>query len=115
LFFAENAAITITEQTANSVTFSYPVVPKASISGRAYEIQLLDASGNVVSTKYQSFDYFNEDFDKILSNAFDNLQPDTDYKISIRALNSLYSEDVLSEGTLSSNAITVEFKTGKAE
>ena len=113
LFFADDAKVTVKRVTSDTVYVSFPVVPEESLSGRAYKVEVKDANGNthVGCTATQ---YYNENFDEILTTSVGGLLPDTEYTVSVYAMNSLYCWEVNNEeecGSIISEPITTTFKT----
>lgn len=111
IFFSDEAEITVTNTFTNSVAISFPPVPKESLSGRVYEIKALDAAGREVSVSYKGVEYFNEDFDTPVAVSVGGLSPKTKYTIEVRAVNSLYTAEITSRGTLYSQPLSVEVTT----
>ena len=113
LFFADDAKVTIKCVTSDTVHLSFPVVPEESLSGRAYKVEVKDANGNtyIGTTATQ---YYNENFDEILTTSVGGLSPDTEYTVSVYAMNALYCWEVNNEeecGSIISEPITTTFKT----
>ena len=114
LFFAEGSKITVDQIQDSSVQISFPAVPAESLMGRVYEIVAKDQAGNTVFKEYVGVEYFNEAYDVPLKHGISGLSPNTEYTVSVRAINSLYSAEITDEGTLYSQPISASFKTASA-
>lgn len=111
LFFADGAKVAVYDVFDTAASISFPVVPEESLSARAYEVTVTDASGKVVSTDYLAPEYYTDNFDAKLQLKLDGLTPNTQYTVSVYAVNPLYSVDVADEGTLRSVPLTASFTT----
>lgn len=115
IFFAEDAEVGVEALYTTAAIISFPPVPKESLSGRVYEIKLLDEYGDLISTQYKGTEYFNEDFDTPIKVSVSGLESDTEYTVEVRALNSLYTAEITQKGTLYSEAISTTFTTPEKE
>lgn len=111
LFFADGAKVAVYDVFDTAASISFPVVPEESLTARVYEVVLTDANGKVVSTDYLAPEYYIEKFDTKLQLKMDGLTPNTQYTVSVYAVNPLYSVDVADEGTLRSVPLTATFTT----
>ena len=111
IFFAEGAAVTVTNVTETSITVKVPHVPAESLSARAYEFVVTDAKGNVVKKVYRSLAYYKDDFNQVASVTIDGLTAGTEYTVSVRAANPLYNYNVTADSTLFSAPLTKTFTT----
>ena len=109
IFFADDAEAIFEGIVGNTSTISFPVVPKESLSGRAYEISVYEKDGALVSTEYIADYYYQEIYDRRVFVELENLVSGKEYKVVVTALNSLYLTDLSSETTLRSNSLAVEF------
>ena len=112
LFFANDAKVTVNRVTSDAVYLSFPVVPEESLTGRAYKVEVKDANGNTY-TEYTATEYYNDNFDTILSTSVGGLKPDTEYTVNVYALNSLFCWEVNTDecDSIFSAPITTTFKT----
>lgn len=111
LFFDETASIELANQTNYYVDITFDTVPLTSLTARAYEVVLKNASGYEIAKKYVTPDYFNEDR-KTLTTFFDCLQPENTYTVHVTALNPLYCNEILGPTTMRSNTLIKEIVTG---
>ena len=108
LFFAENATLTVSKDSETSVSVSFLPVPEESLTARAYEVTVSDTTG-VVAQQYISYPYFADNFTTAIKVTVNGLVAGTEYTVSVRAANPLYSMDVTTEGTLFSAPLTKTF------
>ncbi len=112
LFFADDAKINIDRVTSDAVYLSFPMVPEASLTGRAYKVEVKDANGNT-HTEYTATEYYNDNFDTILKTSVGGLKPETEYTVNVYAVNSLFCWEINSDryDAIFSAPITTTFKT----
>lgn len=115
IFFSEGSEITIEKINVTSVNISFMPVPAESLSGRVYEVTVRDSAGKLVSETYAGVEYFHEYFDKPIKHTVVGLEHDTEYTVSVRAANSLYTAEIRDKGTLYSKPLTATFKTKAGE
>ena len=108
IFFADDAKVTLGMNTAGLATISFPPVPTESLSGRVYKITLKDAGGTVKQTLYKGVEYFNES-KELISVGLSGLAVGKEYTVEVCAVNSLYTAEISSRGTLTSKPITLTF------
>ena len=113
LFFADDAKVTVNRVTSDAVYLSFPMVPEDSLTGRAYKVEVKDSNGNTY-TEYTATEYYNDNFDTILSTSVGGLKPETEYTVNVYAVNSLFCWEINTDeecGSIFSAPITTTFKT----
>lgn len=115
IFFANGAEVSLDCVFSTNLSASFLPVPEESLTARIYEAVLTDKNGNAVATQQIPLEYYVDNFTTPLQIQFNDLQPETEYTLSVYALNSLYSVDIASEGTLRSKPLTATFTTPQPE
>ena len=118
LFFAENATVEVVEKGAYEAKLRFDPVPQASLTARIYKATVKNGAGKTVCERYISGDYFNEPTSPI-EVSVSGLEPQTEYSVSVVAINSLYCSELnryetSAEGRLpvmQSEALTATFTT----
>lgn len=114
LFFAEGAEINVDLVTFNGISFNFLPVPAESLSGRGYKIELKNSAGEIVSTEFiEHNSYRNEDYTTPVSHSLTGLEPESEYQLSVYAVNPGVETKLNYEGAFISEPISLEFKTGK--
>lgn len=113
IFFADGAEVTVEEVKSDSVLISFLPTPKESLPGRVYKISVADPTGTEVFAKYIGTDWFNEKYDTPIKSWVDGLLPSVKYDISVSAVNSLYTTEIMEDTTLSSEPISVSVTTAE--
>lgn len=110
IFFPENAVITEKAVTATSVTVEFPSVPAESLAARVYKLVATDAEGNEV-VGYRVPAYYEGDRTTPITMTLSGLTANTEYTLTVYALNPLYSNDIADKGTICSEALSTTFTT----
>lgn len=118
LFFVDGATVSVADSTAYEANVQFDPVPQTSLSARIYRVTVTDNAEKKVCERYVSNDYFNEPTAPITVNV-SGLEPQTEYNVSVVAINSLYCSelnrvDTTAEGRLPvmySAALTAKFTT----
>ncbi len=113
ILFDDDAKLNITKVTKSLVSFNFDTISaKSDFLPNAFLAEILDSDGNVVSERYLRWAYYDEDFDAVLETAMGGLTPDTEYKLRVRAVSSLYERDpVRASKQFSENCLEKTFKT----
>ncbi len=93
LFFAESATVSTTSVGAYEATVSFDPVPQESLTARIYKVVVTDGAGKEACVRYVSNDYFNEPTEPIEVEV-SGLVPQTQYTVSVTALNSLFCSEL---------------------
>jgi len=109
IFFADGSKVDIEATFGDGAYISFMPVPAESLSGRVYEITVTDKSGKQVSQEYVGVEYFNEYYDTPIKHGIGGLEANTEYTVSVRAVNSLYTAEIRDPGTLYSKPISATF------
>lgn len=114
LFFPEGAVPEVTNVTSDSVALEFPRTAPESLNGRVYRVDIWTADGTVVDGQLIGINYFDGKFDEKVSVEFTGLEPNTQYKAKVFAVNGLYCVDIADfTKTYYSAPIEVNFKTNK--
>ena len=112
LFFPEGAVPEVTYVTSDSVALEFPRTAPESLNGRVYRVDIWTADGTVVDGKLIGINYFDGKYDEKVSVEFTGLEPKTEYKAKVFAVNGVYCVDVADfTKTFYSAPIEVTFKT----
>jgi hypothetical protein len=93
LFFDENATVEIAEKGAYEAKLRFNPVPQTSLTARIYKATVKNSAGKTVCERYISNDYFNESTTPI-EVSISGLEPETEYSVSVVAINSLYCSEL---------------------
>lgn len=106
LFFEEGAMITTKSTGAYEATIAFNPVPQTSLSARIYKVVVKDGAGQEVCVRHISNDYFNEPTEPI-EVEISGLMPQTQYSVSVTALNSLYCSELNRYETMAQGRLPV--------
>lgn len=115
IFFADDAELSVVLSNTASATLVVPVTAAASVPARSYHITLTNAAGEEIKTFYYDTEYYlgTDDDVKIALTA---LSPDTEYGVSVVAVNSLYCINRSNDyKAIRSKPLTLTFKTPAEE
>ncbi|MBR3979296.1 MAG: metallophosphoesterase [Oscillospiraceae bacterium] len=112
LFFPEGAVPEVTNVTNDSVSLEFPRTAPESLNGRVYRVDIWTADGSVVDGQLIGINYFDGKYDEKVSVEFTGLEPNTEYKAKVFAINGLYCVNIADfSKTFYSTPIEVTFKT----
>lgn len=115
IFFADDAELSVVLSNTTSATLLVPVAAAASLPARSYHVTLNNAAGEKIKSFYYDTEYYlgTDDDVKI---ALNELTPDTEYSISVVAVNGLYCINNDNENkAVRSKPITLTFRTPAEE
>lgn len=110
IFFADDAKITVENVTPTGISIKFPHVPAESLTARAYEIIVKNDAGREVAKVYHSLAYYKDDFTQTATISVEGLTAETNYTVSVYAVNPLYDVNVTA-GSLRSKPLTYAFTT----
>ena len=115
IFFADDAELSVVLSNTTSAALVVPATDLASLPARSYHITVTNAAGEQVNQFYYDTEYYigaNTDTKVVLR----LLEPDTEYNVSVVAINSLYCINRNNDKkAVHSQPLTLKFKTLKEE